>query len=49
MDKGFGIACDDLGLRKRYVVNPGKETYPVRHGAQAINLAELATLLFQGA
>ena len=48
LDKGFGIACDDLGLRKRYVVYPGKETYPVRHGAQAISLAELATLLFQG-
>lgn len=49
LDKGFGIACDDLGLRKRYVVYPGKETFPVRHGAQAIGLAELAALLFQGA
>lgn len=49
LDKGFGLACDDLGLGKRYVVYPGKETYPVRHGAQAISLAELATLLFQGA
>ena len=48
LDKGFGIACDDLGLRKRYVVYPGKETFPVRHGAQAIGLAELAKLLFQG-
>ena len=49
LDKGFGIACDDLELRKRYVVYPGTESYPVRHGAQAIGLAELAALLFQGA
>ena len=49
LDKGFGIACDDLGLRKRYVVYPGTESYPVRHGAQAIGLAELAALLLQGA
>ena len=49
LDKGFGIACDDLELSKRYLVYPGKEAYAVRHGAQAIGMAELATLLFQGA
>lgn len=42
LDKGFGMACDDLKVLQRYVVYPGKETYPVRHGAQAIGLAELA-------
>lgn len=42
LDKGFGIACDDLKVLQRYVVYPGEETYPVRHGAQAIGLAELA-------
>ena len=42
LDKGFGIACDDLKVLQRYVVYPGKETYPVRHDAQAIGLAELA-------
>lgn len=40
LDKGFGMACDDLKVLQRYVVYP--ETYPVRHGAQAIGLAELA-------
>ncbi|MEO6321984.1 MAG: ATP-binding protein [Polaromonas sp.] len=49
LDKGFGLACDDLEVRKRYVVYPGNESYPVRHGAQVISLAELATVLFQGA
>lgn len=42
LDKGFGIACDDLKVARRYVVYPGEEAYPVRHGAQAIGLAELA-------
>ncbi|UUZ72300.1 ATP-binding protein [Polaromonas sp. P1(28)-8] len=42
LDKGFGMACDDLKVLQRYVVYPGEETYPVRHGAQAIGLAALA-------
>lgn len=42
LDKGFGVACDDLKVLQRYVVYPGEETYPVRHGAQAIGLPELA-------
>jgi len=42
LDKGFGMACDDLKVAQRYVVYPGEETYLVRHGAQAIGLAELA-------
>ena len=49
LDKGFGPACDDLKASKRYVVYPGNKTYPVRHGAHAISLAELAKVLFQGA
>lgn len=45
LDKGFGIACDDLKVLQRYVVYPGEDTYPVRHGAQAIGLAALARQL----
>lgn len=45
LDKGFGMACDDLKVLQRYVVYPGEETYPVRHGAQAIGLAALARQL----
>lgn len=48
LDKGFGMACDDLKISQRYVVYPGHESYPVRHGAQAIGLAALA-LQMQGA
>lgn len=48
LDKGFGMACEDLKISQRYVVYPGHESYPVRHGAQAIGLAALA-LQMQGA
>lgn len=40
-DRGFAVACDDLGITERYVVYPGTERFPLRHGAQAIGLAEL--------
>lgn len=44
-DRGFGQACDDLGIEQRYLVYPGPERFPLRHGAQAIGLAELAAVL----
>ena len=47
LDKGFALACDDLGVKQRYVVYPGADTYTVRHGAQAISLLTLATQLSQ--
>ena len=47
LDKGFALACDDLGVKRRYVVYPGTDTYTVRHGAQAISLLALATQLFE--
>lgn len=40
-NKGFAIACDDLGLEQRYVVYPGEERFPLRQGAVAIGLAAL--------
>jgi len=46
-EKGFAIACDDLQIAQRYVVYPGLERIPLRHGAQAIGLQELAALLAQ--
>ncbi|OQW88912.1 MAG: ATPase [Rhodoferax ferrireducens] len=46
-EKGFAIACDDLQITQRYVVYPGTESFPLRHGAQAIGLGELMALLSQ--
>lgn len=43
--RGFAVACDDLGIVERYVVYPGTERFPLRHGAQAIGVAELMRLL----
>jgi predicted AAA+ superfamily ATPase len=45
VSKGFDIACDDLGLTQRFVVYPGTERFPMRHGAQAIGLVELMQVL----
>lgn len=44
-EKGFAVACDDLQITQRYVVYPGTEPIPLRHGAQAIGLQELMGLL----
>jgi predicted AAA+ superfamily ATPase len=44
-EKGFGTACDDLKIEQRYVVYPGSEVIPLRHGAQAISLHDLADKL----
>lgn len=43
--KGFAQACDDLGVAQRWLVYPGTERYPLRHGAHAIGVVELAGLL----
>jgi predicted AAA+ superfamily ATPase len=44
-DRGFALACDDLAIRKRFVVYPGIEQFGLRHGAQAISLRNMAQLL----
>jgi predicted AAA+ superfamily ATPase len=44
-DRGFGQACDDLGVAQRWVVYPGLETFPLRHGAQATGLLDLSRQL----
>ena len=46
-EKGFSMACDDLGVARRYVVYPGSERFPLRHGAEAIGLHALCELLRQ--
>jgi len=43
--RGFGSACDTLGVEKRFVVYPGEERFPVRHGALAVGLGEMLIML----
>jgi hypothetical protein len=45
VSKGFDLACDDLGVSQRFVVYPGTERFPMRHGAQAMGLLELMQVL----
>jgi hypothetical protein len=48
LSKGFDIACADLEVEQRWVVCPGAERFPMRHGAQAIGLAALMQMLSAG-
>ena len=41
VQKGFALACNDLGITRRYVVYPGQEQFGLRHGAQAIGVKDL--------
>lgn len=42
--KGFRIACDDLGCRKRFVVYPGAERYPLPSGSVALPVRDIPAL-----
>ena len=48
LSKGFDVACGDLGVEQRWVVYPGVERFPMRHGAQAVGLAALMHMLKAG-
>jgi uncharacterized protein len=45
LERGFHVACEDLGITQRYVVYPGDEAFALRAGVQAIGLKELAEKL----
>jgi uncharacterized protein len=45
VERGFHVACEDLGITQRYVVYPGDETFALRAGVQAIGLKDLAAKL----
>ncbi len=45
LERGFHAACQDLEPRRKWVVYPGRERYPLAGDIEAIPLAELAELL----
>ncbi len=45
LDRGFHLACADLKVKKRFVVYPGQERFPLNADTVAIGLAELARAL----
>ncbi len=44
-EKGFYIACEDLGPDRRFVVNAGSGQYPIDAEIAAIGLHDLAATL----
>ncbi|MEA5140977.1 ATP-binding protein [Arcicella rigui] len=41
VSKGFYLGCEDIKATKRYVVYPGKESYPSTEGVKTISLVDL--------
>jgi predicted AAA+ superfamily ATPase len=44
-EKGFYIACEDLKPHRKFLVNSGRERYPLGRGLEAIGLTEMAGML----
>jgi hypothetical protein len=44
-NRGFHLACDDIGPARRFVVYPGRERFPLPGGAEAIDLVTLCGTL----
>lgn len=45
VERGFHIACDDLGPERRIVVHAGAEAFPMPHGVEAMPLRAVAEAL----
>jgi uncharacterized protein len=45
VERGFHVACKDLGVKQRYVVYPGTEIFPLRGDVQAMGLKDLVLKL----
>lgn len=41
VSKGFYLGCEDIKAAKRYLVYPGKESYPSAEGVKTISLVDL--------
>lgn len=45
VERGFHVACEDLNPEKRVVIYPGAETFPMKHGVEAMPLRLAADAL----
>ena len=45
LDRGFHLACEDIGPARRFVVYPGRERFPLPGGTEAIDLVTLCGIL----
>ncbi len=40
VERGFHLACDDLGIKKRWLIYPGDKAYPKPHGINVLPLVD---------
>lgn len=45
LSKGFYLACEDIGAVKRYIVYPGKESFPVAKDVMVSSLTDMMKLI----
>ncbi len=45
VERGFHIACADLGPKRRFLIHPGRDSYPIAPELTATGLREFATSL----
>ncbi|MCU0757082.1 MAG: hypothetical protein MUE46_18550 [Xanthomonadales bacterium] len=45
VSKGFHNACDDVGAHRRWVIYPGRDSYPGPNGVQVLTLTDAMTQL----
>jgi predicted AAA+ superfamily ATPase len=45
IERGFRAACNDLSPRRKLLVYPGREVYPMAHGVEAMSLGSLCQAL----
>jgi uncharacterized protein len=38
--KGFHVACEDLGIKRKFVIYPGTESFPIRNETTVLSLAQ---------
>ena len=45
LSRGPDTACDDLNISQKYVIYSGNESFPLGHGALAINIHQFIELI----
>jgi uncharacterized protein len=45
VERGFHVACDDLGIEKRWLIYPQDRVYPKAHGVMAMPLVEALAII----
>ena len=48
VSRGFRAACDDLRPARKYVVHAGDDSFPLRHGVEAVTVEEVVRRLAVG-